>query len=297
MLKWLAHTCYNFSADAQRTQRAQLVTISYSHYNELARWALEADNALPFQEHGYAPLQHALPALSIRVPSSGARHMAASSSLAGDRPSPTSLPALVLPSGAVLRDSWEVAAATRLAPIAPALREVLDRELGVAARKLAYCVLLKPQHAERFAQMCTEGRHWGWRLLWRCGVGAGLRGVLSKAFRPEDAAGVAACIAQLDALLAPTGKIAGALAEARRAGHSFLGGDAIGQADIALCSIAALLVLPEEYGGSKRPMAPHFAYLLSRDEQMRSLVERWRQTEVGAYVLHVYRHHRVATPA
>lgn len=293
MLKWLAHTCYNFSADAQRTQRAQLVTISYSHYNELARWALEADNALPFQEHGYAPLQHALPALSIRVPSSGARHLAASSSLAGDRPSPTSLPALVLPSGAVLRDSWEVAAATRLAPIAPALREVLDRELGVAARKLAYCVLLKPQHAERFAQMCTEGRHWGWRLLWRCGAGAALRGELEKKFLPQDAAGVEACVAQLDALMAPQGPLAAALAEARAQGQPHLGGAALGQADIALCALAALLVLPEEYGGAQRVMAPHFAYLLSNDEQMRALVQRWRQTEVGAYVLDVYKRLRV----
>ena len=297
MLKFLAHLFYDFPSDAKRTGVAQLVTISYSHYNELARWSLERAG-VAYEEHGYAPGQHTLPALSIRVPKSGARHLATSSSMTGSKPSPTSLPALVLPDGSVKKDSWEICASTSLAPIdEAALQEVLDRELGVAARKLAYCILLKPEHAERFAAMCTEGRHWGWRLLWRCGVGAGLRGVLSKAFRPEDAAGVAACIAQLDALLAPTGKIAGALAEARRAGHSFLGGDAIGQADIALCSIAALLVLPEEYGGSKRPMAPHFAYLLSRDEQMRSLVERWRQTEVGAYVLHVYRHHRVATPA
>ena len=293
MLKWLAQTFYDFPADARRSGRAQLVTISYSHYNELARWALEADGATQYVEHGYAPGQHALAALSIRVPSAGARHLAASSSMTGAKPSPTALPALVLPSGAVLKDSWEVAAATRLAPIAPALRELLDGELGVAARKLAYCVLLKPEHAARFTSMCTEGRHWAWRLLWRCGVGAALRGELEKKFSVHDAAGVAACVAQLDALVAPSGALARALAEARRAGHPFLGGASLGQADIALCSLAALLVLPEEYGGAARPMAPHFAYLLSHDLQMRALVERWRGTEVGAYVLDVYKRHRV----
>jgi hypothetical protein len=293
MLKWLAQTFYDFHADARRTKRAQLVTISYSHYNELARWALEADGSVPFEEHGYAPLQHALAALSIRMPSSGARHLAASSSFAGAKPSPTALPALVLPSGAVLKDSWEVAAATRLAPIAPALLEVLDRELGVAARKMVYCLLLKPEHAARFTLMCTEGRHWAWRLLWHCGLGAVLRGELEKKFCPGDAPGLAACVAQLDALVAPEGALAGALAAARRAGHPFLGGAALGQADIALCSIAALLVLPDEYGGAQRTMAPHFSYLLSHDAQVRALVQRWRQTEVGAYVLDVYRRHRV----
>lgn len=295
MLAWLAQTFYDFPSLARSHNAGQLVTISYSHYNELARWSLEASNA-SFEEHGYAPGQHVLPALSIRVAKSGGRHLSTSSSMTGSKASPTSLPALVLPSGRVLKDSWEIAASTHLAPMDPSLQEVLDRELGVAARKLAYCVLLKPQHAQRFSRMCTEGRHWVWRALWYyCGVGAALRGMLEKAFRPKDAAGLAACVAQLDALMAPTGKIAGALAEARKAGHPFLGGDSLGQADIALCSIAALLVLPEEYGGAKGTMGPHFAYLLAKDDQMRPLVEGWRETDVGKYVLDVYKRHRIST--
>ena len=293
MLKWLAQTCYDFPSLARTRNTPQLVTISYSHYNELARWCLEESGA-SFEEIGYAPGQHALPALSIRVAKSGGRHLSTSSSMTGAKASPTSLPALVLPSGRVLKDSWEIAASTPLAPIDPSLQEVLDRELGVGARKLAYCILLKPQHAQRFSRMCTEGRHWVWRALWFCGVGAALRGALEKAFRPKDAESLAACVAQLDALMAPTGKIAGALAEARKAGHAFLGGDSLGQADIALCSIAALLVLPEEYGGAKGTMGPHFAYLFAKDDQMRPLVEGWRETEVGKYVLDVYKRHRIA---
>jgi len=291
MLKFLAQTFYDFTSDAKIKSTAQLVTISYSHYNELARWSLE-QSGLTFEEHGYAPGQHVLPALSIRVPKSGPKHFATSSSFTGASPSPTSLPALVLPSGRVLKDSWEIAASTPLTPIDPSLQEVLDRELGVAARKLAYCILLKPQHSRRFSQMCTEGRHWAWKMLWHCGFGSVLRMMLEKNFRPKDAAGVAACVAQLDALMAPSGLIAGALAEARRKGYKFLGGAALGLADIALCSIAALLVLPEEYGGANGTMAPHFAYLFDKDEQLRPLVERWRKTEVGAFVVEVYKRHR-----
>lgn len=293
MLRWLAQTFYDFPSTAKSRNTGQLVTISYSHYNELARWSLEA-SGIAFDEHGYAPGQHVLAALSTRVSKSGERHFSTSSSMTGSKASPTSLPVLVLPSGRVLKDSWEIAASTPLSPIDPSLKDVLDFELGVAARKLAYTILLKPQHAQRFSLMCTEGRHWVWRALWACGVGSVLRGGLQKLFRTKDAAGLAACVAQLDALMAPTGKIAGALAEARKAGHAFLGGDSLGQADIALCSIAALLVLPEEYGGAQGTMAPHFAYLLAHDDQMRPLVEAWRSTDVGAFVLDIYKRHRIA---
>jgi glutathione S-transferase len=279
---------YDYPAEAQRTGTLQLITISFSHYAELARWALELAG-VPYTEHGFAPGQHALPALSVRLPRTGARHFAESSSMTG-RPSPTTLPALVRPGGEVLVDSWAIAASTPLAPMEPAFREVLDREVGVAARAFTYSVLLQDRFEPRFRAMCTEGRHWGWRLLWACGLGAALRGALRARFRPEDQAGVAACVAKLDALLSPGGPLAAALA--RRAGQPFLGGAALGQADVALCAIAAPLVMPEEYGGRARPLAHHFSHLLAHDEQLRAHVERWRGTEVGAYVLGVYARYR-----
>lgn len=290
MLKWLARTCYDFPREAATSHRAQLVTISYSHYNELARWALDLDGRT-YVEHGYAPGQHVLPALSVRVGKTE-KHIASSSSMSG-KPSPTALPVLVLPDGKVLKDSWEVAASTRLAPIDPALRVVLDAELGVAARRLAYMHLLKPEHAARFATMCTEGRHWGWRLLWHCGVGRALRGVLSKAFPPGDAAALAACVAQLEALFAPAGPLATALAAAQRAGHAYLGGAAPGQADVALAAFGALVTLPDEYGGARGTMGPHFAYLLAHDAGLKAIVTRFRDTDVGRHVLLMYARHRL----
>jgi glutathione S-transferase len=285
MLPFIARSFYDYPAEARRTGSAQLVTISFSHYAELARWNLELAG-VPFTEHGFTPIQHVLPALSVRLPRGGARHIASSSSMVG-KPSPTALPALVRPGGEVLADSWAVAASTPLAPMEPALREVLDRELGVAARAFTYSVLLQARHGPVFTAMCTEGRHWGWRLLWACGLGAALRGALRARFRADDKAAVSAYVADVDALLAPGGPLAGALAR-RRAGQPFLGGAALGQADVALCAIAAPLVMPEEYGGRARPMARHFRHLLAADGQLRAHVERWRGTEVGAYVLDVY---------
>ena len=294
MLRFLAQTCYDYPSLASTSGRAQLVTISYSHYNELARWALEL-NKTPFIEHGFAPGQHALPALSVRVARSGKRHMATSSSMNGStgKASPTALPVLVCPDGTVRKDSWEIAASTSLAPIDPALRIILDVQVGCLGRKFAYCVLLKRKHAARFTTMCTEGRHWGWRLLWHMGVGAALRRVLSKAFRPDDVPGFAACVEQLEALFAPSGPLATALAAARLAGHPYLGGHLPGQADIALASMGALVVLPDEYGGRQGTMGPHFAYLREHDEEARAIVARFRETDVGKFVLDMYARHRL----
>lgn len=291
MIKWLAHACYDFPSTAAKAGRPQLVTISYSHYNELARWSLELDGA-DFDEHGYAPGQHVLPALSVRVPKSSGKHLATSSSMSG-KPSPTALPVLVLPDGSVHKDSWEIAAATSLAPVDPALREVLDMQLGVAARKLAYMVLLKPEHAARFTTMCTEGRHWLWRCFWHLGGGGALRGMLAKAFPPGDAAALAACVAQLEGLFAPSGPIAAALSAAKRAGHVYLGGSKPGQADIALAAFGALCTLPDEYGGPCGTMGPHFRYLLAHDAQLKPLVMRFRDTDVGRHIMLMYSRHRL----
>ena len=205
------------------------------------------------------------------------------------KPSATALPLLVTPTGSVLRDSWEIAASTPLEPCPAPLREVLDRELGTAGRKFIYNFILKPQHAKAFTTACTEGRHWLWRVAWHCGLGGALRARLSAVFGVGDAAGLAECVRQLDALLT-SGALVDAL-EARKG--PFLGGAELGAADLALASFAALCVLPEEYGGKGGTMAPHFAKLLSSDAVLRGHVERWRGTAVGAYAMLVYKTQRL----
>ena len=50
-------TQVDLKALAASTQRAQLLTIPYSHYCELARWSLEVAG-IDYDEHGYSPGAH-----------------------------------------------------------------------------------------------------------------------------------------------------------------------------------------------------------------------------------------------
>lgn len=279
---WLAQCFYNFAGLARLSKTPQFVTIAYSHYNEFARWCLEFTGS-SFVEHGYAPGQHILPALSVRVARDGTKHMPTSSSMTPGKSSPTSTPILVYPDGSVCRDSWEIAERTGLAACDAPLKEVLDRELGPLARQNIYSYLLKPQHAARFDAIVTEGRHCGWRLLWCCGIRGFLRGRLSKSMKTEDAAAKAECSAALEALV--RGKLAAALA-ARKG--PYLGGDKPSTADFALASFMALLVLPENYGGRTGTMGPHLLAVQREDAEVRASVEKWRATEVGAYAMQLY---------
>jgi glutathione S-transferase len=283
----LAQLLYDFPSLASSTHMPQFITISYSHYVEFARWSLELTGA-PFQEHGFAPGQHALAALSVRVASSGQRHFATSSSFNGPKASPTSMPLLVLPDGSVLKDSWEISAScSALAPMEEATRELLDKELGTAARALVYTFLLQPQHSAAFTAMCTEGRHWAWRLGWHLGLGFLLRSSLRAKFPAARAAEYAQQVEQL-----MSGKLA-ELLEARQG--RYLGGASPGQADLALASFVALLTLPEQYGGRSGSMPAFFGGLLAKDEQLRASVEKFRATKVGAYCMQLYKEHRLGS--
>ena len=51
---------------AKNTATIQLLTISISHYVEMARWCLQLCG-LKYEEHGYGPVQHVLPVLSARI--------------------------------------------------------------------------------------------------------------------------------------------------------------------------------------------------------------------------------------
>ena len=99
--------------------------------------------------------------------------------------------------------------------------------------------------------------------------------------------------APTSAIFAPSGPLAAALSSAKRAGHAYLGGATPGQADVALASFGALCTLPDEYGGVRGTMGPHFAYLMAHDAQLKPLVLRFRDTDVGRHIMLMYARHRL----
>ena len=133
---------------AARTARPRLQTIAFSHYCELARWALDARGI------DYDEVSH-LPGFGFRVAAlRGDAHLATSSFPGEAQGMPaakrrrTGVPALAMPDGAVLRDSWEIAdfassAASAAPPPADAAwRAYLDAEFAPAVRLVAYHHLL-----------------------------------------------------------------------------------------------------------------------------------------------------------
>lgn len=288
MLVFLAQSLYDYFTLARERQRPQFITISYSHYVELARWALEYSHT-PFDEHGFAPGQHVLPTLSVRVAKNGSRNFSKSSVMVGTKASPTAVPTLVLVDGSVLNDSWEIAEKlSGLAPMSLELKEILDKELGTKARKYVYSVLLKPQHAATFTRMVTEGRHWAWTYLWFCGFGFVFKFLLRGSMQTSNSKEIKACKEDVEFLMST--KLAAFVNERK---GTFLGGDKLGQADIALASLSSILICPDEYGGRSGTMFPFITKILASDPEFREFVTKMRATVVGEYCLKLYKEHRI----
>ena len=197
MLRLARCTQHDYQALAQTRSRAQLVAIPYSHFCELGIWALQACR-VPCDEHGFAPGQHVLPVLALRL-GRDAKHLSTSSAVrpvapAGAldpspakmpaRPNPTAVPVAALPDGRVLVDSWSIVAhaaeLTGLEPVPESLKDVLDTELGPRSRQLAYATLLKPEHWDVWQGLCIEGGSTLWRCLWRLGLGKKLTQMMTK---------------------------------------------------------------------------------------------------------------------
>ena len=285
---FLAQNCYDYFTLAKERRRPQLVTISYSHYNEYARWCLELSK-IPFDEHGFAPGQHILTSISVRVAKNGSRNFSNSSSMSGGKASPTSLPVLVLENGTVLKDSWEIAEhCSGLSPIPNDLRELLDMKVGTSSRKYIYSVLLKPLHSSTFTNMCIENRHWGWRILWHCGFGYFFKVMLTNGLKLNDKAVIKACIDDIHDLL--NTKLAAYITQKKT---KYICGDTIGQADIAIASLCAVLVAPDEYGGRTGTMGPYINKMLAIDPEFKEFVTKARETVVGKYTLQLYKDYRI----
>lgn len=287
---FLAHFFWNFESLAQTTKKPQFVTLSYSHFVEFARWSLQYNN-IDFIEHGYAPGQHVLPTISIRVSRDNKKtHFSSSSSISDKKMSPTSSPVMIHPDGSISKDSWEIVnkLAIDLEPIDPELKDILDKEFGPLTRQWAYFYLLKPQHIKIFNSLCTSLRHWFWRLLWFLGFGNYLISIMIKSFRSDSGQAKKECIEKLNIVLE---KLSIVLKSKK---SKFLSGtDKLGQADIALASLAAAIVFPENYFGGQ--MIPYIMKMEQHDHEFAQELAYWRKTDVGIYCLEIYEKYRFST--
>lgn len=227
---------------------ALLVTISFSHYCEKARWALDRAG-VPYREEAHAPLLHLW----------GTKRRGGSST-----------PLLKLEDGRVLRESSDIVKhceaqtpgslypddAGQRAEI-DALIARFDDELGPAARRIVYYELFSKR--EPMAPLIRDST---------TGFTRAIAPLLGKLLPPLigrglkiDAAGVARSKAKLDPLLDHVDAL---LADGRR----FLVGDRFTAADLTFASLYSPIVVPPEQPiTSKTELPPSLIRL--RDEALR----------------------------
>lgn len=288
-------TQVDFIEKAKRTETPQLLTIPYSHFVELARWSWLLTNK-PFEESWYMPGQHILPMLSLRV-SGPKQHLSSSSYVASagrdtatisekraNQARSTAVPAMVQPSGEVLTDSWMIANASGLEPLTdPAIRKIYDEELGPLARQFAYCFFLKPQHRKHWDGLLCHKQGWVWFVLYFF-IGSFIHALMSKLFGLGKETLLLDCEHKLDDLFERIAR------ERLPKKSRYINGDKISVEDIALCSLAGPILAPPKYcGGNYLVM---FSGVEASDAVYREKIERYRNTEVGKYVMQFYEDQR-----
>lgn len=305
----------NYFKLAERENKVQVLTIAFSHYCELAVWSLKAGN-IPYQEHGFAPGQHFLPVLSVRM-GTDQKYLSTSSRVTGVKEktiqnSPElyaedeerrkkalkkdkamrsgAVPVAITPDGKVLLDSWAIAKSVpNLAPIDPNLQKLLDEEVGPLARQLTYSHILKTKNLHYFTRLCTENQGFFWNLIFKIYAGQELTKLMRKLFTPSS---------DPDIKQKSTERLQNVLNQidqqylqpAKAKGHAFLTGDKLSVGDIALASLFAPLITPPQYYGGKYEKI--FTEFVQTDEDVRRDKEFWEKTAVGQFTLDLYKKHR-----
>lgn len=195
---------------------------------------------------------------------------------------------MVLPDGQVLTDSWKIAAASGLLPIPDDnFKKLLDEELGPSARQFAYTYILKnrPHNVAAWNSLASTGFGWAWWILWNMFVGRFVTKIMIKTFQPANEAASNECLEKLRIIFS---KMSMQVASKKT---KFLYGNELGLADVAFASLAAAVVMPDEYSRGKYYTL--FNKLINDDPEYKLRIDEFRATPAGQYVAQIYKNHRL----
>lgn len=246
----------------------RFITIPFSHYCEKARWALDLVG-VDYREEGHLPMFHyastkrAGAGRTVPVVVDGRDVLADSTDIVAwaDRRAPGAL----LPADARAREE------------ALALEDDFDKNLGPAARRVAYSFLLPRANEPEMRDVLVRGVPAWERRAFR--VVRPLAATILRRSLNVTPAGVARSRVKIEETFAT---VAAKLADGRR----YLAGDAFSVADLTLASLAAPMIAP--------PNHP-FAVGMSLGPEGDAQREVWRATPAGQHVVRMYREHRTAT--
>lgn len=266
------------SAAARPEALPRLHTITFSHYVEKVRWCMDR-LGIAYEE----------------VPNAG---------ILGVLLTGRTVPSLEIPPGLtrigdsprILRYLWGEYAgrlpagrAGFLAPTPAALEleQYFDQRLGNDVRVWVYSRIFARRDLTLRSWGIEEPRVPGWqRALLRAGTP-----LLRFAVRRMLGVNPARAARALERTREAFGRVDALLADGRR----YLAGDALTFADITFASLAALAVLPPEYGG--RAIAGRRLDIEDLEPDWRAEVEAFRARPAGQFVLRLYREERLASAA
>ncbi|MEE2788714.1 MAG: glutathione S-transferase N-terminal domain-containing protein [Myxococcota bacterium] len=263
------------SFNPKKISKPHLVTIPYSHYCEVSRWALE-HAGIDFIEVQYIPGYHAKVVGQLRrdrADRSKSSYVGQESGVHGGRRK-YAVPLLCLPNGRILKDSWEILEHA-VGPLDADVQTLLDQELGIAVRQLGYHYLLAPASRHLIKGMISSASLYE-RILWSFigdKVVHGMRQLL--AITPENAETSRQAVLRIFASMSELlNEQAGTL---DASGH-------FGPIDIAFCSLAAYCVMPENFGNGavKMPSMTDFT------DDFQAFIQQCRDTAVGKYIMASY---------
>ncbi len=253
--------------DGSRMASPLLVTITFSHYCEKARWTLDRAG-IPYRESGHLPGFHML-----AVRRAGGRR---------------SVPALITDEGPI-NDSTDIAKwACHRAPEAhlygktdaerreiERLENHFDEALGPHTRRWMYFYMLPDSDLMLRLSAEQQVSSLELRLLpWFFPI---LRPAMRKGMR-IDAEGAERSLRKIEAAFAEVGTML-------EDGRPYLVGDAPSMADITFASLAAIVVTPPEYGA---PLCP----IQDLPPEPASHMRAWQKTPAGEFVARMFRDHR-----
>ena len=265
--------------DPKSIKTPHLITIPYSHYCELSRWALEKGE-VDFIEVKYAPGYHAKAVgklRSSREDRSNSSYVGQESGVHGGRRK-YSVPLLCLPEGTLLKDSWEILEFALGAPDAH-WQQVIDQELGIAARQIAYISLLDPKCKHLVADMISGASLYERALWFMLGdkIMEGMRKLM--AITPEN---VQAGQSQVLGILEKAGECLNTHNGSLQSGGGF------GATEVAFCSLGAICIWPENFTNGAAPLPR----LSDFTPSFQDFVGQCRETPAGQFVLDSYQKHR-----
>ena len=262
-------------------QKPYLVTIPYSHYCEVARWALDVSKT-QYQEIKYIPGYHAQTVGKLRQKKENRSH----SSFAGQESGyhsgrrKYSVPLVLMPNGIIYKDSWEILEYF-FGPVNQKWKEILDNKLGIATRQLAYYFYLDPKNKSLMSNIIKQATP-GERLFWFF-------------FENKIRRSMYELMAITKKNIETSKKVILEIFEQASIRlelnpYSITEGPNFSPTDLAFCALGSIVILPKNYSGNVIKMES----LERHPNEYQEIIKLCRATKAGEFIIQNYETKRVS---